>query len=162
MASALVRHQSVVALDRQATDRLFAEVLRAQPLVLNILLTDTDGIIMGSALPLRYDAETAAIPNTRDDVVATGKPVVSELATGVVTGKPTIVLAYPVRAADDTITGVLGIGINLTELHTLFRDIPLPQNSVVTMTDARGRVLARSRDAERYVGKPAGGDAPAL
>ena len=162
MASALVRHQSVVALDRQATDRLFAEVLRAQPLVLNILLTDTDGIIMGSALPLRYDAETAAIPNTRDDVVATGKPVVSELATGVVTGKPTIVLAYPVRAADDTITGVLGIGINLTELQTLFRDIPLPQNSVVTMTDARGRVLARSRDAERYVGKPAGGDAPAL
>src|SRR5262249_52939275 len=43
----------------------------------------------------------------------------------------------------------------------LFRDIPLPPDSVVTMTDAQGRVLARSRDAERFVGKPAGGDAPA-
>jgi len=161
MASALVRNQSVVALDQAANDRLFAEVLRAQPMVLNILLTDPAGTIKGTALPLRYGAETAAMPRTRNDVIASGKPVVSELATGVVTGKPTIILAYPVRGAGDVVTGVLGIGINLTQLQTLFNDIPLPENSVVTMTDARGRVLARSRDPERYVGRPAGGDAPA-
>jgi C4-dicarboxylate-specific signal transduction histidine kinase len=161
MASALVRHQSVVALDRAACDRLFAEVLRAQPLVLNIALTDTAGAIKGTALPLPPGAENTQMSRTRDAVIATGKPIVSELAIGVVTGKPTIVLAYPVRDADDAVTGVLGIGINLTELQTLFRDIPLPENSVVTMTDARGRVLARSHLAERYVGRPAGGDAPA-
>ena len=34
MASALVRHQSVIALDGPACDRLFAEVLGSQPLVL--------------------------------------------------------------------------------------------------------------------------------
>jgi C4-dicarboxylate-specific signal transduction histidine kinase len=162
MASALVRHQSVVALDRAACDRLFAEVLRAQPLVLNIILTDTTGTIKGTALPLRPGAENAAMLDTRDNVISTGKPVVSELAIGVVTGKPTIVLAYPVKASNDAVVGVLGIGINLTELQTLFSDIPLPENSVVTMTDARGRVLARSLEPERYVGKPAGGDAPAL
>jgi C4-dicarboxylate-specific signal transduction histidine kinase len=162
MASALVRHQSVAALDRAACDRLFAEVLRDQPLVLNIILSDTTGAVRGTALPLPPGAEAiASMPRTRDEVIATARPVVSELTTGVVTGKPTIVLAYPVRGGNDAIAGVLGIGINLTELQTLFRDIPLPENSVVTMTDAKGRVLARSREAERYVGRPAAGEAPA-
>jgi C4-dicarboxylate-specific signal transduction histidine kinase len=163
MASALVRHQSVVALDNAACNRLFAEVLRAQPLVLNIILSDVAGTVRGTALPLPPGVEPVAVamPRTREVVISTGKPVISELTTGVVTGKPTIILAYPVRDGDDTVRGVLGIGINLTELQTLFRDIPLPQNSVVTMTDAQGRVLARSRDPERYVGKPAGSEVPA-
>ena len=161
MASALVRHQSVIALDGPACDRLFAEVLRAQPLVLNILLSDTSGTVHGTALPLPAGVESVAMPKTREAVIATGKSIISELTTGVVTGKPTIILAYPIRDGGEAVKGVLGIGINLTELQTLFRDIPLPENSVVTMTDEKGRVLARSRDAERYVGKPAGREAPA-
>ena len=162
MASALVRHQSVIALDRPACDRLFAEVLRAQPLVLNIILSDVSGTVHGTALPLPAGVESVAMPKTREAVVASGTPIISELTTGVVTGKPTIILAYPIRDGGEAVKGVLGIGINLTELQTLFRDIPLPENSVVTMTDEKGRVLARSRDAERYVGKPAGGEAPAV
>jgi len=159
MASALVRQQSVVALDRAACDRLFAEVLRDQPLVLNIILTDRGGTVQGTGLPLRPG--DFAPTRARVDVLATGKQEVSELSIGSVTGKPTIVLAYPVRNGANAVAGVLGIGIDLTQLQTLFQDIPLPQNSVVTMTDAKGRVLARSRDAGRYVGKPAAGDAPA-
>jgi len=161
MASALVRHQSVVALDGPACDRLFAEVLRDQPLVLNIALSDTVGNMRGTGLPLHDAPERVLSSRTVDDVIKTGQPLISELTTGVVSGKPTVILAYPVQGADGGINGVLGIGINLTQLQTLFRDIPLPDNSVVTMTDAQGRVLARSRDAERFVGKPAGGDAPA-
>jgi C4-dicarboxylate-specific signal transduction histidine kinase len=159
MASALVRHQSVVALDGPACDRLFAEVLRAQPLVLNIALSDAQGNLRGTALPLRDAPERVLSSRTVDDVFATGHPVVSELTTGVVSRRPTIILAYPVRGANEAVTGVLGIGVNLTELQTLFRDIPLPENSVVTMTDEKGRVLARSLEAERYVGKPASGGA---
>src|SRR5439155_68806 len=81
---------------------------------------------------------------------------VSEITTGQASGKPTVVLAYPVHDASATIVGVLALGINLAELQTLFSDIPLPENSVVTMTDEKGRVLARSRDAERYIGRPIG------
>src|SRR4029453_14634732 len=36
---------------------------------------------------------------------------------------------------------------------TLFNVIPLPNGSVVTLTDAQSRVLARSREAELYIGK---------
>jgi len=162
MASALVRHQAVVAFDSPACDRLFADVLRDQPLVLNIVLSDSEGTIKGTALPLRPgSAPTAALPRVREAVISSGRPVVTELTNGVVTGKPTVILAYPVRREGiDAVAGVLGIGLDLAKLQTLFLDIPLPENSVVTMTDARGRVLARSRDAERFIGQPT--DANAL
>jgi C4-dicarboxylate-specific signal transduction histidine kinase len=162
MASALVRHQAVVAFDSAACDRLFADVLHDQPLVLNIVLSDSTGIIKGTALPLHPGAApAAALPRVREAVITSGRPVVTELTNGVVTGKPTVILAYPVRReGNDAVAGVLGIGLDLAKLQTLFSDIPLPENSVVTMTDAKGRVLARSRDAERYIGKPT--DANAL
>jgi len=157
MASALVRHPSVMSLDGDANDRLFAAVLHDQPLILNIILSDRQGDVKGTALPLRSGvAPAAAGTGVREDVFATGKPIVTPLTTGLVTGKPTVVLAYPVRDANGTVNGVLGLGINLAELQTLFSDIPLPENSVVTMTDEKGRVLARSRDAERYIGRPIG------
>ena len=73
----------------------------------------------------------------------------SELLTGAVSDKPTVVLGYPVRNASGAITGVLALGLNLERLETLFRGVPLPDGSVVTLTDAQSRVLARSRDAER-------------
>ena len=59
--------------------------------------------------------------------------------TGRVSDQPTIVLAYPVRDAAGAVVGVLGLGLNLTRLQTLFSDIPLPEGSVVTLTDAEGR-----------------------
>ena len=53
------------------------------------------------------------------------------------------------RDADGAVVGVLGLGLNLRGSQTLFSGIPLPDGSVVTLTDAQSRVLARSRDAER-------------
>jgi C4-dicarboxylate-specific signal transduction histidine kinase len=156
MSSAIVRHPSVMALDREACDRLFANVLRDQPLILNLLLSDRNGDVKGSGVPLRGGAlPPAASQRMREEVFATGKSVTTPMTTGMATGKPTVVLAYPVKDAGDTVVGVLGLGLNLAELQTLFGDIPLPENSVVTMTDAQGRVLARSRENDRFIGKPA-------
>jgi len=155
MASALALHPAVMDLDRAQCDRLFGIALRDQPLVLNILVTDTQGQIKGSALSVAATVGSVAARQYVDEVATSGKPVVSELMTGRVSGKPTLVLAYPVRSPAGAVTGVLALGVNLTRLQTLFSDIPLPEGSVVTMTDAVGRVLARSRDAELYIGKVA-------
>ena len=155
IASALVLHPSVVGLDREPSDRLFATVLRNQPLLLNIVLTDRKGMIKGTGLSARTNQSlTASYPYVMD-VVASGSPVVSELMTGVVSGKPTIILAYPVRRADDVV-GVLAIGLDLAHLQAVFNDVPLPDGSVITLADEKSRVLARSRDSERYIGKFSG------
>jgi C4-dicarboxylate-specific signal transduction histidine kinase len=150
MASALTRHPAIVALDGAQSDALFVNVLRGQPLLLNLFVSDGSGALRGSGLP-----KTAPVSPRQfiKDVLATGKPVVSELTTGQLSGKPSVVLAYPVFDGGGAVVGVLGLGINLMELQVLFNAIPLPENSVVTLTDAKSRVLARSRDGDQFIGK---------
>jgi C4-dicarboxylate-specific signal transduction histidine kinase len=156
MASALVRHPAISTLHRAESDRLFAAVLRDQPLLVNILLTDTEGTIKGSAVAVRDGLDKLPTVDHVRAVVKTGKPVVSELLIGAVSNKPLVVLAYPVQNAGGSIGGVLELALNLERLETLFRGIPLPPDSVVTLTDAQSRVLARSRDTGLYIGKPLG------
>jgi len=150
MASALVRHPAVMTRDRARCDRLFAEALSHQPLLLNIALTDATGRLQGSGLPT---GDTTLKMDYPTEVITLGKPVISELMIGQVTQKPTIILAYPVWDDAGAVVGALGLGVNLPQLQTLFNAIPLPDASVITLTDARSRVLARSRDAERFIGK---------
>lgn len=153
MASALVRHPAVIALDHEPCDTLLAGVLRDQPMLLNVVVTDTAGAVRCTGLPARARLEPGTVQPYVHDAIASGKPVVSELIAGIVTGKPTIVLGYPVRGASGAVVGVLGLGIDLVQLQTVFSHIPLAEGSVVTVTDSTSRVLARSRDPERYVGQ---------
>ena len=150
MASALVRHPAVMARDRSQCDRLFAEVLSHQPLLLNVALADLAGRLQGSGRPTTDSVLKMEYPT---EVVALGKPMISQLMFGQVSRKPTVVLAYPVWDASGMIVSVLGLGVNLGQLQTLFTAIPLPAGSVITLTDAKSRVLARSLDAERFIGK---------
>ena len=154
MASSLASHPAVMDLDEAGGNELLSHVLGHQPLVLNIVLTDRKGFVKASALPARAATPTVELPYI-GDVVATGKPVVSELTTGAVTGKPTMVFAYPV-VNHGAIVGVLGFGLSLERLPEVFSAVPLPDGSVVTMTDRTGHVLARSRDGARYIGKITG------
>jgi C4-dicarboxylate-specific signal transduction histidine kinase len=152
MASALARHPAVMSLDGDDCDRLFAQILRDQPAVLNVILTDPAGAVRGTAIPGRAKlASIMSIPYVKE-VVASKKPVISELSVGIVSGKPTVVLGYPVLDEAGAVAGVLGFGLDLAQLQGVFNRIPLPEGSVVTLTDSKSRVLARSRDAERYIG----------
>ncbi|HWF86099.1 MAG TPA: ATP-binding protein [Vicinamibacterales bacterium] len=151
MALLLEQHPDVMTLDRARCDRLFARIIQDQPLILNISLVDTRGSLRGSGLSVPPELKLTTRPYL-NAVMTTGKPVVSELLTGQLSGKPSIVLAYPVRGPDGAVTGVLGLGINLARLQTVFGSIPLPNGSVITLTDGASRVLARSRDPERFIG----------
>ncbi len=87
-------------------------------------------------------------------VAATRKPRVSPLL-----GKPggtvhAVVLAYPI-VSDGGAVGVLGLSVHLEALERVLASIPLPEGSVVTLTDANSVVVARSLDAARYVGRAA-------
>ena len=92
------------------------------------------------------------ISSFEDKVLSSGEPFVSDLTISPETRKPTVVLAYPVRGAVGSADGVLDFGIDLSRLQTMFARIPLPEGSVITLTDRRGLVLARSHDAERFIG----------
>ena len=152
LASALGRHPDVQALREPECRRLFAALRAEQPLILNLILTSPDGTIRGSALPIPEDRRGPVELPYVAQVVATGRPVVSELSLGRVTQKPTVVLGYPVRDDRGRVVGVLGFGVNLERLQTVLAAIPLPDRSVVTLTDRTSRVLARSLEPERFIG----------
>jgi C4-dicarboxylate-specific signal transduction histidine kinase len=44
-------------------------------------------------------------------------------------------------------------GLDVKSIQTVIQDIPMPAGSVITLTDQDSRVLARSVDAEQYVGR---------
>ena len=153
LASALIRNPSVRALRPEECNALFAAVLKEHPLLLNIALAAPDGELRGTGLALPPERRHAPIPNRYvEAVVHSGRPIVSELTTGPIVGKPTIVIAYPVRDDSNAAVGVLGIAINLQRLQTIFASTPLPEGSVITLTDGASRVLARSLEPERFIG----------
>src|SRR5206468_6423872 len=151
LASALIRNPGVRALRADECHALFAEVLKEHPLLLNIALSAPDGAARGSGIDLSQLHNAPASHAYDDAVVHTGRALVSPLTTGPI-GKPTIVSAYPVRADSNSIVGVLGIAINLQRLQTIFASTPLPEASVITLTDGESRVLARSLEPERFIG----------
>ena len=153
MSYALARHPAVMTLDKSRCDALFEAVLRDQPLLLNIVVSDGVGTVKGSGVPSTAERLSPTAMPYVVETLRTGKPQVSELMQGRISNQPTVVLSYPVRDVQGALVGVLGLGINLSRLQTLFSDIPLPEGSVVTLSDRTSRVLARSRDAELYIGK---------
>jgi C4-dicarboxylate-specific signal transduction histidine kinase len=152
LASALSRHPDVRALRGPESSGLFAALHAEQPLILNLMLTSPDGDICASALPIPDDRRGPVELPYVSQVVTTGRPVVSDFSLGRVTHKPTVVLGYPVRDDAGSVVGVLGFGVNLERLQTVFAAIPLPEGSVVTLTDRASRVLARSLEPERFIG----------
>ena len=153
LASALVQHPAVVSMQREECDRLFATILHEQPLLLNIVLHAPDGAIRGSALPTDASIPLSAVPHV-PKVMATRHRVVGDLTVGAITQKPTVRVGYPVRASG-AIAGVLTFGLNLASLQSTFAAIPLSEGSIVTLTNQNRLILARSRDADKYIGTTA-------
>lgn len=57
------------------------------------------------------------------------------------------------RAIASSVTAYLERGFDLDAVQTIIRAIPLPPGSVITVTDRNSVVLARSVDADQYVGQ---------
>jgi C4-dicarboxylate-specific signal transduction histidine kinase len=57
------------------------------------------------------------------------------------------------RALAETVVLYLERGLDMPAVQTVIEGIPLPEGSVITVTDERAVVLARSREPERYVGQ---------
>lgn len=153
MAAVLVRHPAIRALDGERAAALFVGLIGEQPLLNNVVLRSASGELIASGMPLQ--PSSTAVPPPADVVaqaVATGRAVASQLTVGPITGERTVLVAYPVRGDAGAIVGTVGFSLNLTRIQRVFASILLPEGSSITLVDRFGRVLARSRDGERYIG----------
>ncbi|MCC7416995.1 MAG: HAMP domain-containing protein [Acidobacteria bacterium] len=143
VAGALLAHPAVGAFDLPQANRAFASVLRDQPFLKNVLLMSPGGAVRASGLPVPPANLPQATPFVAD-VIREGKPVISDLSSG---PEAAIILAYPVQNGEGEVAGVLGLALSLEQLQATFDALPLPERSVVALTDARGRLLAGSSGA---------------
>jgi len=152
MASLLVRHPAVVAMDAGAARPVFTRLLSEQPLLSNVVLRDANARLVLTMV----DGGAAGLPPAPVivQVLQTGRPAVSQVEVGPVTRRPLVMLAYPMPTGDGStrVAGVLGISLNLERLERLFASLSLPSGSIVTLVDRNGRVIARSQDSAKFVG----------
>jgi C4-dicarboxylate-specific signal transduction histidine kinase len=149
-ASMLQLHPAVRALDGDICKPLFVRILHDQPLLNDVLLRAADGRLVATGVEPRIPQPPA--PPFIFQVVREGRPAVSQLMVGPVTGRQTVLLAFPVRAASGVIDGVLGFSLNLPRLGRLFAGLRLPPGSTVTLVDRNGRVMARNLEPEKFIG----------
>lgn len=89
-----------------------------------------------------------------DRVLETGKPVVSDLFSGPVTGRLVIGTSVPVFV-DGEITYLVGMGLFSDRLGEVLRRQKIPPGWIVSVLDKTGTIGARTEDPDRFIGQKA-------
>lgn len=132
-------------------NKLMAELVDLHPPYINIGVIALDGTLICSGLPI------TGIVNLSDrgyfrDALAGKSFSVGDYQIGRVTGKPSINFGYPVIDEAGSIRGVVYIALGLEWLGSLFDQADLPPDSVLTVIDSKGTILARHPFFEGFVG----------
>ena len=138
---------SIQALDAAGASNLLGRGVAARPAILDIVLAGPDGTVAarGSNQPL------ALPPSWVADAIRANKRIIVPVQ-GVTRSPQVILMGYPVHNQHGVPVGALACIISLKTLQDALAALPLPPGSVVTIADESSRVLARSVDADKYVG----------
>ena len=79
---------------------------------------------------------------------------IGEYQIGRATDRATLNLAYPIRATEGRVTGVVFAALDLAWFQQTVGALNLPSYASLAVYDRRGTILARYPDADRLVGKP--------
>jgi signal transduction histidine kinase len=149
------RHPSVQALDPHAGSEVLKPIVfRSQGTIRNAMIADVTGRVVAWAEPPVIAIEGRVEPAWLRNVAERQRPMVSPLLGGPGDTAHAIVFAYPIRSdTTGALIGVFGLSIHLESMERVLTSIPLPTGSVVTLTDEKSVVVARSLDADKYVGR---------
>jgi C4-dicarboxylate-specific signal transduction histidine kinase len=161
MATIAARHPEVRKLRPETARDVLQLLVRGDQVIRNAVLADPAGKIIAWAAPPLPEVEGRLTGEWLAGVAKSG-----ERSSTPVLGAPehashAVVTGFPVRADSGEVLGVLAIAVHLEALEAVFSRIPLPSDSVITVTDERSVVVARSLDSSRYVGRPAEGSVAA-
>ncbi|MEO7134182.1 MAG: ATP-binding protein [Vicinamibacterales bacterium] len=152
VADTASRHPSIRALDPDVASEVLAPLLTDGGLLHNALMADAEGRAIAWGQPPDPAVEATLDTAWLKRVATTGKILISPMLGKAGDSAHAIVLAYPIVSAG-AVVGVLGLSVHLEALERVLASIPLPEGSVVTLTDANSVVVARSLDAAQYVGR---------
>jgi signal transduction histidine kinase len=150
MARNLSANPGFQRLDRVIAEQLLRPQMMQRPLLLDILLVDPAGeLVARGGRASEIDGGWAEVAQP---VVTRGQRVVSNL-NSTPSGVNYVTVAYPVRDGTGALTGVVVCYVKPQDMQDLLGQPLLPPESVVTVTEADGRILARSLEPSRFVGQ---------
>jgi PAS domain S-box-containing protein/putative nucleotidyltransferase with HDIG domain len=114
-------------------------------------VADIDGNIFCSSPPLKKPVNISEEQFFRE-VLQTRRFLVSSRVIGPITGKSTIIAAYPAIGPDGKVKEVLIAALDLDWFNELAASSELPADAEFTIIDSHGTVLARYPDPEKRYG----------
>src|SRR5436190_12018208 len=148
----LLSNPQVRALNASRAEDLFRRVTAGHATIACIDLVRRAGDVIAEASGVRDPNMKDAGRGWADEVFRTGGRYISPMYTSA-SGVRYIVMGYPVHDDARQVVGALGFFVNLKAIQESLDGLPVPAGSVVTVADRDGRVVARSADADRYVGQ---------
>jgi C4-dicarboxylate-specific signal transduction histidine kinase len=148
----LLANPSVQALNAELSEDLFRPITGGHPMVACIDLVRAPGEVVARATASSSPELKNPARDWAEQVFHRGERYVSPLYL-TPSGMHYVVLGYPVRDETHAIVGALGFFVDLKTIQDSLGALPVPEGSVITVTDRDGRILARSQDADRYVGQ---------
>ena len=131
---------------------IFASLLRETEAYTGLAAAKPDGEVFASAPPIARPANFAD-RQWFQRVMQTRGFVIGEYVLGRISGKPLIVLGYPVLDHTGEITTVLCIGLDLAWMEKSLRKSELAKGMSLTVIDSNGTILVRLPDPENLIGK---------
>jgi signal transduction histidine kinase/ActR/RegA family two-component response regulator len=131
---------------------LLSDVLDRNEGFVNFGLIQLNGDVTCSAVPLLHPVNLGDRSHFRR-AIKERRFIAGDYVFGRVIKKHTINLTYPVIDRAGKVLAVVFAAIDLEALDTFINDIDLPPGSILTTVDARGGIISRRPDPERYFGK---------
>ena len=135
--------------DPDEPQRIVRRMQKERPGVLNIALRRRTGDEVARAMT---PGDELSQPHWLSALFEHGGPVVLPVG-GEDAGSSRVVFGYPLNGPDGDMVGGMAFLVAPQQLLDAFATMPLPEGSIVSMTDAEGRLIARSIDAEHYRGQ---------
>jgi len=130
---------------------LLSDVLDRNEGFVNFGLIQLNGDVTCSAVPLLHPVNLGDRSHFRR-AIQERRFIAGDYVFGRVIKKHTINLTYPVIDHGGRVVAVVFAAMDLESLDTFINDINLPPGSILATVDARGTIISRRPDPERYFG----------
>lgn len=119
------------------------------------VLTDREGHqILNTLVPFGTALPASGASQDLSRVFETRTPVLTRLFTGAVSNNPTIALGVPVVRGDAVVYS-LNVALSPSRIGDALGRRALPEGWVAAVLDGSGTIVARTRDAAKFVGQKA-------
>jgi len=152
MAALVAGRPQVRSMDPARCDRLLRELHSVLPLHANVSVLDLNMHFVCSARPLPAPAPVP-LRHSAFDRALKGQASLSEPVRGILSKRWIVAAAHPVRDDGKRIIGVVTITIDLARLNPFVSTRTVPPGTLASVITNDGVVVARTADAESWVGR---------